>query len=54
MGFKEFLINWIFKNVRIPASKIHSYVDECDLDKDGYIDVSELVTLLKNYKDGRK
>lgn len=53
MGFKDLLINWIFKNIRIRASSVHLYVDECDKDKDGYIDVSELCTVLKNIKVGK-
>lgn len=41
------MIDWIFKNVKVTTAILKTMIDDCDIDKDGYINVEELITILK-------
>lgn len=48
MGIKEFLIEWIFKNVKVKTEDLVNILDNCDTDRDGFISVGEFVNVLKS------
>lgn len=48
MGIKEFLIGWIFKNIKVKNEDLINLIDYCDSDKDGFINVGEFVNVLKS------
>jgi len=49
MSIKEFIINWMFKNVRISTLRLKAIVDNSDTNHDGYIDVAEFVNTVREY-----
>lgn len=50
MTIKDTILNWIFKNMKIRKVTVINILDSLDADSDGFIEVDELVTAIKNFK----
>lgn len=44
------IIEWFYKNIRVPVASVQAIVDGADRDKDGYISLGELISSLKELK----
>lgn len=44
------IIEWFYKNVRVPKDSVVKVLDSLDADNDGYISLGELIDALKRLK----
>lgn len=49
MGIIARLLTYLAHNVKVDRETIMRLVDECDMDKDGYISVAELYTMIHEW-----
>lgn len=49
MGFIARLLTYLAHSVRVDRETVMRLVDECDADKDGYISVAELYTMIHEW-----
>lgn len=49
MSFIGRLLTYLAHNVRVDRETVIRLVDECDMDKDGYISVAELYTMIHEW-----
>lgn len=49
MSIVKAFLSFLGRNLRIEVTKAHELVDKCDADKDGYISVSELWTIIHSF-----
>jgi len=44
------IIEWLYRNIRIPKDSVVAVLDGMDADKDGYISLGELVSAIKRLR----
>lgn len=49
MGFIARLLTYLAHNVKVNKETVSQIVDQCDADKDGYISVAELYTMIHEW-----
>lgn len=50
MSITDKILNWIFANAKIRKVTVINILDSLDTDNDGYIEASEIVASIKNFK----
>jgi Ca2+-binding EF-hand superfamily protein len=50
MGLADAIIRWLLKSIRIRPEDLERYARDLDADKDGYVDLGELVEYIRRLK----
>ena len=47
MGLADAIIRWLLKSIRVRPEDLERYARQLDTDKDGWVDLSELVEFIR-------